>query len=82
MNSLSATIAPVVPVVTVLGAVVLWLAVWGSMVKNARAVMQAQTATATLRAEGLPAQAFPRKPFTDEALVAAVEALVLGGGPG
>jgi hypothetical protein len=44
--------------------------------------MQAQTATATLRAEGLPAQAFPRKPFTDEALVAAVEALVLGGGPG
>jgi hypothetical protein len=57
MNHLGAIIALVVPVLTVLGAAVLWLAVWGPMVNKARAVMQAQTATATLRAGGLPARA-------------------------
>jgi hypothetical protein len=44
-------------VITVLGAIALWVVVWGPMVKNARAVMYTQTATATLRAGGLPAQA-------------------------
>ena len=57
MNNIGAIVALVVPVVTVLGAVVLWLAVWGPMVKNARAVMQAQSAPANLRAAGLPARA-------------------------
>ena len=57
MNYLGVIVALVVPLVTILGAVVLWVAVWGPMVKNARAVMQAQTATATLRAGGMPAQA-------------------------
>ena len=57
MNYLGVIVALVVPLVTILGAVVLWVAVWGPMVKNARAVLRAQTATATLRAVGMPAQA-------------------------
>lgn len=57
MNYIGSIVALVVPVITVLGALVLWVAVWGPMVKKARAVMQAQAATATLRAGGMPAQA-------------------------
>ena len=57
MNYLGVIVALVVPVLTILGAVVLWGAVWGPMVKNARAVMWAQTATPTLCAAGVPAQA-------------------------
>ncbi len=57
MNYLGVIVALVVPVLTILGAVALWVVVWGPMVKNARAVLRAQTATATLRAAGMPAQA-------------------------
>jgi hypothetical protein len=57
VSYLGVIVALVVPVVTVLGAVILWVAVGGPMVKNARAMMRAQTATATLRAAGVPAQA-------------------------
>jgi hypothetical protein len=57
VNYLGVIVALVVPVVTVLAAVILWVAVWGPMVKNARAVMWAQTATPTLCAAGVPAQA-------------------------
>jgi hypothetical protein len=57
LNYIGSIVALVVPVITVLGTIVLWVAVWGPTVKKARAVMQAQTATATLRAGGLPARA-------------------------
>jgi hypothetical protein len=57
VNYLGVIVALVVPVGTILGAVILWVAVWGPMVKNARAVLRAQTATATLRTAGMPAQA-------------------------
>lgn len=57
MNHLGAIVALAVPVVTVVGAVVLWVAVWGPIVKNARALMRTQSAPAMLREGGLPVRA-------------------------
>jgi hypothetical protein len=57
MNHLVVIVALVVPAVTALGAAVLWVAVWGPIVRNARGVMRAQTSSATLRVAGRPARA-------------------------
>ena len=57
MNYLSTIVALVVPALTVLSAVLLAIAVRESRRKSGPSAMQTQTATATLRAAGMPAQA-------------------------